>query len=106
MEFGSTQIIKESVEAGLGISFLSRAAVRKEIALGTLREPDVEGFPFTRKFSLITRTAPFYTKAMEVFMELLRRSPPFRQNKTGNGIMALYLAGRCLIYELLGGACG
>ncbi|CAM4515501.1 LysR family transcriptional regulator [Paenibacillus macerans] len=75
MEFGSTQIIKESVEAGLGISFLSRAAVRKEIALGTLREPDVEGFPFTRKFSLITRTAPFYTKAMEVFMELLRRSP-------------------------------
>ncbi|MGG6309395.1 LysR family transcriptional regulator [Paenibacillus macerans] len=77
MEFGSTQIIKESVEAGLGISFLSQAAVRKEITLGTLRILGLEGFPFIRKFSLITQATPFYTKAMEVFMDMLRQKPAF-----------------------------
>ena len=31
MEFGSTQVIKESVEAGLGISLLSQWAINKEL---------------------------------------------------------------------------
>lgn len=72
MEFGSTQIIKESVEAGLGISLLSKAAVRKEMALGTLKLLELEGLPYYRQFSLVTQKSPFYTKAMEVFMELVR----------------------------------
>lgn len=73
MEFGSTQIIKESVEAGLGISLLSHWAIRKELSLGTLKVLNIDGFPFTRTFSLITASTPFYTKTMEVFMEMLRR---------------------------------
>ncbi|MFD1178314.1 LysR family transcriptional regulator [Paenibacillus puldeungensis] len=73
MEFGSTQIIKESVEAGLGISLLSHWAIRKELSLGTLKVLSIDGFPFTRTFSLITSSTPFYTKTMEVFMEMLRR---------------------------------
>lgn len=77
MEFGSTQIIKESVEAGLGISLLSQTAVRKELALGTLRLLEVEGMPYFRQFSLISQASPFYTKAMDVFMELARGHHPF-----------------------------
>lgn len=77
MEFGSTQIIKESVEAGLGISLLSKAAVRKEMVLGTLHLLDVEGLPYHRQFSLVTQASPFYTKAMEVFMELAREQRSF-----------------------------
>ncbi|MEB3102321.1 LysR family transcriptional regulator [Ferviditalea candida] len=72
MEFGSTQIIKESVEAGIGISLLSSWAIRKELSLGTLRTIQIEGLPFVRKFSVIKQAAPFQTKAMEIFMEILR----------------------------------
>ncbi|HEX7064789.1 MAG TPA: LysR family transcriptional regulator [Bacillales bacterium] len=71
MEFGSTQVIKESVEAGLGISFLSKWAIRKELALGTLKTLPIECFPFVRQFSLITQDTPFQTKASEVFWDLL-----------------------------------
>lgn len=72
MEFGSTQIIKESVEAGLGVSLLSTWAIRKELKLGTLtiiRHPEM---PIRRKFSLVTQANPFRTKALEIFLELVR----------------------------------
>ncbi|WP_400162173.1 LysR family transcriptional regulator [Brevibacillus sp. TJ4] len=73
MEFGSTQLIKESVEAGLGISLLSFWAIRKEQQLDTLCTLNVEQTPVTRKFSLVTQSNPFRTKALEVFLDLLRR---------------------------------
>lgn len=74
MSFGSTQTIKESVEAGLGITLLSQKAVKKEITLGTLKMLKVNGKPFSRKFSLITRDMKFQTKATEVFLDILRRN--------------------------------
>ena len=80
MEFGSTQLIKESVEAGLGISLLSNWAIQKELLLGSLKIIDVKGLPFTREFSVITRT-PFQTKALEVFLNILKvnTSLPFKK---------------------------
>ncbi|GAA3410446.1 LysR family transcriptional regulator [Paenibacillus hodogayensis] len=71
MEFGSTQLIKESVEAGLGITLLSRWAIRKEIALGSMVVLDVEGLPVSRRFSVVARDTPFHTRASVVFRELL-----------------------------------
>lgn len=71
MEFGSNQLIKESVEAGLGITLLSRWAVRKEIALGTLKRLHVQGTPVARRFYLITPATKFHTRAADVFRELL-----------------------------------
>ncbi len=73
MEFGSTQLIKESVESGLGISLLSGWAIRKELTLGTLKTIQVKGLPFTREFSIVTQT-PFQTKAVQVFLELIREN--------------------------------
>ena len=73
MEFGSTQLIKESVESGLGISLLSFWAIRKEQKLGTLCTLNVEQTPVTRKFSLVTQPNVFRTQALEVFLDLLRR---------------------------------
>lgn len=72
MEFGSTQIIKESVEAGLGISLLSHWAVRKEIALGTICKLTVGGRPVERDFSLLTGLHQQQTKATELFIDILR----------------------------------
>lgn len=72
MEFGSTQIIKESVQAGLGIAFLSHCTIQKEISLGILKTIRVRGTPFQRKFSLITPPTRFKTRATEVFIDTLR----------------------------------
>jgi LysR family transcriptional regulator, transcriptional activator of the cysJI operon len=72
MEFGSTQIIKESVQVGLGITLLSHCTIQKEVSLGILKIVDVIGTPFRRKFSLITPPTQFKTKATSVFMEVLR----------------------------------
>ncbi len=72
MEFGSTQIIKESVEAGLGITLLSEWVVRKERTLGSLTMLEIEGLPMIRQFSLVTQAMPFQTKAMELFIAVLR----------------------------------
>lgn len=71
MEFGSIQIIKESVEAGLGITLLSQLAIRKELQLGTLKL--LKGIPsFLRQFTLVMQKTPFRTKALEVFIKSLR----------------------------------
>ncbi|WP_091189773.1 LysR family transcriptional regulator [Paenibacillus catalpae] len=72
MVFGSTQIIKESVEAGLGVSLLSHWAVRKEIALGTISKLTVGGRPVERDFSLLTQLHQQHTKAAELFIAILR----------------------------------
>lgn len=72
MDFGSTQIIKESLEAGLGISLLSQWAIQKELALGTLKILEIRNLPVIRKFSFLTPSAVFETKATSVFLEILR----------------------------------
>ncbi|UOQ50420.1 LysR family transcriptional regulator [Gracilibacillus caseinilyticus] len=71
LEFGSTQIIKESIAAGLGISLLSYWAIREESARGSLSVMDVNLLPIKREFSIVLRS-PFQTKALNVFLSLLR----------------------------------
>lgn len=72
MEFGSTQIIKESVEAGLGVSLLSQWVIHKELKLQKLYTLNIKGFPIIRKFLLVTPSTNFQTKASEIFINLLR----------------------------------
>jgi LysR family transcriptional regulator, transcriptional activator of the cysJI operon len=71
LEFGSTQLIKESVEAGLGISLLSDWAIRKERSMNTLQVLKIKDFSVKRNFSLVLRS-PFQTKALSVFLDLLK----------------------------------
>lgn len=73
INFGSTQPIKVAIEAGLGISLLSRWAIQKELKNGDLNIIDVEGLPYSRSFSIVT-SAPFQTKALQMFIELLRHN--------------------------------
>ncbi|WP_106495172.1 LysR family transcriptional regulator [Lentibacillus sp. Marseille-P4043] len=73
MNFGSTQPIKEAVEAGLGVSLLSQWAIQKELRNGDLKQIQMEELPFSRQFSIVTKSL-FQTKALEVFIELLRHN--------------------------------
>jgi len=74
MEFGSTQIILESVEAGMGISLLSNWAIRKEVSLGSMKIIEIDDGPILRYFSIVTQASTFRTKATEVFLDTLRNS--------------------------------
>ncbi|MET3193714.1 LysR family transcriptional regulator [Bacillus sp. OAE603] len=72
VEFGSTQLIKEAVEAGLGISYLSDLTVKKEKLLNTIFILNVEGTPIKRNFSILTEPVQLQTKSMQVFIELIQ----------------------------------
>src|SRR5215469_5776886 len=58
MDLDSTEAIKSGVEVGLGIAFVSRWAISKELELGTLKIAQVDGVRALRHFALITRTGP------------------------------------------------
>ncbi|GAC1451264.1 MAG: selenium metabolism-associated LysR family transcriptional regulator [Ktedonobacterales bacterium] len=74
LAFGSTQMIKGAVEAGMGVSLLSWWAVRAELALGVLAELPVTGTPCSRQFSAITPRSRFRTKAVDLFLHELGAS--------------------------------
>ena len=58
MTFDSTEGLLSAVEAGLGIAFVSRWAVRNQLTLGTLRIARVQGLCIERMFSLATPLGP------------------------------------------------
>ena len=70
MEFGSNQIIKESVEEGLGISLLSKWAIENELNDGYIGTIPVLELPFKRTFSIVTHTL-YQTKTLKIFIETL-----------------------------------
>ncbi|RLL46676.1 LysR family transcriptional regulator [Oceanobacillus piezotolerans] len=71
---GSTQTIKEGVEAGLGISLLSELTIQKEIELDRIRRLEFAGTPIQRAFYVMKNHHEFYPKALQVFENLVRRS--------------------------------
>ncbi|WP_126428108.1 LysR family transcriptional regulator [Brevibacillus marinus] len=72
MSFGSSQIIKGSVEAGLGISILSEYAVRRELDLGTIHTVRIKNQPITRNYSYAIHKSDFRAKAIDLFLDFLR----------------------------------
>jgi DNA-binding transcriptional LysR family regulator len=58
MEFDSTEGLLSAVEAGLGVTFVSRWAVRNQLTLGTLKLARVSGVTFSRMFSLAYQAGP------------------------------------------------
>ena len=58
MHLDSTETIKSAVEAGLGVGFVSRWAISKELEFGVLKLVRVAGLRITRHFSIISRTGP------------------------------------------------
>jgi DNA-binding transcriptional LysR family regulator len=58
MTFDSTEGLLSAVEAGLGIAFVSRWAVRNQLALGTLKLARVLDLDLARMFSLATVAGP------------------------------------------------
>lgn len=71
MVFDSTEGLLNAVEAGLGVTFVSRWAVRNQLALGTLKLAHVQGLALSRRFSLAYPAGPDPIGSVAAFRTLL-----------------------------------
>jgi LysR substrate binding domain len=71
MELDSTEGLLSAVEAGLGVTFVSRWAVRNQLTLGTLKLTRVRGVTFSRMFSLAYPAGPEPTGNTAAFRSFL-----------------------------------
>jgi DNA-binding transcriptional LysR family regulator len=84
MTFDSTEGLLSAVEAGLGIAFVSRWAVRNQLALGTLKLARVRGLNLARMFSLATVAGPEPAGAARTFHRfVLERAEELAPRATG-----------------------
>lgn len=71
MEFDSTEGLLGAVEAGLGVAFVSRWAVRNQLALGTLKLAYARQLKLARWFSLARASGPEPKGNVKAFRALL-----------------------------------
>jgi DNA-binding transcriptional LysR family regulator len=71
MEFDSTEGLLSAVEAGLGVTFVSRLAVRNQLALGTLKLAYAKELKLVRWFSLARAAGPESGGNVEAFRAIL-----------------------------------
>ena len=71
MELDSTEGLLSAVEAGLGITFVSRWAVRNQLSLGTLKVARVHGLKLSRRFSMAYAAGPEPTGVIGTFRRSL-----------------------------------
>jgi DNA-binding transcriptional LysR family regulator len=76
MELDSTEAIKSAVEANLGIGFVSRWGLRREIELGTLKIINFENLDIKRQFQFIYPRTPSLEGISETFYRFVRRYHP------------------------------
>jgi len=88
MEFGSPEAIKSAVEAGLGVSIVSRATVGKELKLKTLVALPLNPV-LKRPFSFVHQRQKFRLRAVEEFMnfahEHCEKKEPQAKKDTAGG---------------------
>ena len=71
MELGSPEAVKGAVEAGMGISVVSRATIQKELRLGTLVAIELDP-KLARPFSFVHQKQKFRVRVMEELLEFAR----------------------------------
>lgn len=72
MELGSTEAIKAAVESGLGVSIISKNAIKKELQLKLLKSFTIRNLPLYRSFYIAIRKDQVLKTTVDVFMEELR----------------------------------
>ncbi len=72
MELGSPEAIKGAVEAGIGVTILSKATLVKELKLGTLVAIPLDP-PLERPFSFVHQKQKFRQRAMDELLEFARQ---------------------------------
>lgn len=71
-ELGSTEAVKTAVEAGLGVSIISKHAITKELQLGLLQAYPLEHIRLTRNFFIVYKQDAVLKTAVDAFLQLIR----------------------------------
>jgi len=82
MELGSPEALKGAVEAGIGVTIISRATLNKELKLGTLVAIDLEP-PLERPFSFVHQKQKFRQHTVEKLLEFARQYCEDHQSPEG-----------------------
>jgi DNA-binding transcriptional LysR family regulator len=75
LELGSNSAIKDAVRRGLGVAFLSRFCVQRELGAKELRSVAVRGLCLTRHFYLVYRRDRPLSPAASVFLHFVESHP-------------------------------
>jgi len=72
LELGLQESVRAAVEAGVGVTFISRSAIEAALAAGTLTEAHVEGLEPSRDIFLARAAGRTLTRAAQAFLDLAR----------------------------------
>ncbi len=72
LELGLQESAKTAVQAGYGVTFISRSSVESDLAAGTLAAARVEGLDPKREISLVRAAGRSETRAAAAFLEFAR----------------------------------
>lgn len=69
LELGLQESVRRAVEAGYGVTFISRTAVESELEAGSLTEARVQGLEATREISLASATGRRRSRVADAFVD-------------------------------------
>ena len=72
LELGLQESVRAAVEAGVGVTFISRSAIEAGLAAGTLAEAHVKGLEPSREIFLARAAGRTLTRAAQAFLDLAR----------------------------------
>jgi DNA-binding transcriptional LysR family regulator len=72
LELGLQESVRAAVQAGYGVTFISRSAVESDLAAGTLAAARVKGLEPAREISLVRASGRATTRAAQAFVEFAR----------------------------------
>ncbi len=72
MEFGNTECVKKAVEAGLGISIVSKHVITKEVSSNSLRSIPLTGITTKRDFYIIYLKEKYLNNPVKAFLGFLK----------------------------------
>ncbi|WP_456279038.1 selenium metabolism-associated LysR family transcriptional regulator [Bacillus sp. AK128] len=73
LELGSTEAVKSAVEVGLGISILSKSAIKKELKLGLLQTMPLKDLTLTRYFYIVYHRDSILKSTVDVFLQEIKK---------------------------------
>src|SRR6185503_16941009 len=83
LELGLQESAKSAVEAGHGVTFISKTAVERELDEGTLAEARVRGLEPSREISLVRASGRVSTRVADAFVDFPRPAVKVRWGLAG-----------------------
>jgi DNA-binding transcriptional LysR family regulator len=72
LELGLQESVRSAVQAGYGVTFISRSAVESDLAAGSVAEARLKGMSAKREISLVRASGRTQTRAAEAFVAFVR----------------------------------